>query len=135
MNITLESDYAIRIVLSLAQNKERCDAGKLSTQTGVPQRFALKILRKLVGAQILHSFKGIGGGYQLALSPNEISLADIISVIEGPYAISRCLSEEKGCPHPGGTCSENSCKVQKVFSEISLMVHQKLKSTTIDQLL
>lgn len=135
MNITLESDYAIRFVLILAQRKERCDAKTLSEQTGVPQRFALKILRKLVNAQLLCSFKGISGGYQLARPASEISLADIIAVIEGPYSLSRCLTQEDGCSHPGGGCSKEACKVQKVFGDISLMVHQKLESTTVDKLL
>ena len=135
MNITLESDYAIRFVLILAQREERCDAKTLSEQTGVPQRFTLKILRKLVNAQLLCSFKGISGGYQLARPASEISLADIIAVIAGPYSLSRCLTKEDGCSHPGGGCSKEACKVQKVFGDISLMVHQKLESTTVDKLL
>lgn len=134
MNITLESDYAIRIVLRLAQQNERCDAKTLAEQTGVPQRFALKILRKLVNAELLRSFKGISGGYQLARSASSISLADIIAVIEGPYTLSRCLNETDGCTHPGG-CSNEACKVQKVFGDISLLVHQKLESTTVDTLI
>lgn len=135
MKITLESDYAIRIVLRLAQYDGRCDAGTLSEQTGVPQRFALKILRKLVNAQILCSFKGISGGYQLARPASTISLSDIIAVIEGPYSISRCLTENDSCTHPDGGCSKEACKVQKVFGDISLMVHEKLKATTVDKLL
>jgi Rrf2 family protein len=136
MNITLESDYAIRIVVSLAQQKERCDAGKISELTGVPQRFALKILRKLVNAGLLCSFKGIGGGYQLQQDASRISLADIIEVIEGPYAISRCLNKANCCTHPNRTDGNTEpCKVQQVFGEISKMVNQKLQSTTVDKLL
>lgn len=135
MKITLESDYAIRIVLCLAQYEGRCDAGTLSEQTGVPQRFALKILRKLVNANLLCSFKGISGGYQLARPASEISLADIIAVIEGAFSLSRCLTEGNSCTHPSGGCSNEACKVQKVFGDISLMVHQKLEATTVDKLL
>ncbi len=135
MKITSESDYAIRIVLRLAECKGRCDAGTLSEQTGVPQRFALKILRKLVNAKLLCSFKGTSGGYQLARPANEISLADIITVIEGNFMFIRCLNEEECCTHPSGGCSKESCKVQKVFGDISMMVHKQLKETTIDTLL
>ena len=135
MKITLEADYAIRIVLHLAKEDGRCDAGLLSEKTGVPQRFALKILRKLVNAQILCSFKGISGGYQLARAPSDITLADIITVIEGPYAFSRCLTEHDSCTHPNAGCSQEACKIQKVFGDISVLVHQKLEATTIDKLL
>ncbi len=135
MKITSESDYAIRIVLRLAQCQARCDAATLSEQTGVPLRFALKILRKLVNARLLCSFKGTGGGYMLARPANEISLADIITVIEGNFTFIRCLNENDCCTHPDGGCSKESCKVQKVFGDISLMVHRRLTATTIDTLL
>ena len=135
MKITLESDYAIRIVLRLAQCDQRQDAKTLSEETGVPQRVALKILRKLVNAELLCSFKGISGGYRLNRPTKEISLADIISVIEGPFAFSRCLTQEDCCSHPDGGCRKEVCKVQQVFGDISLLVHQKLTATTIDTLL
>ncbi len=135
MKITLESDYAIRIVMRLAQQENRMDAGTLSQETGVPQRFALKILRKLVNADLLRSFKGISGGYQLNHPAHEISLADIIEVIEGPFAFSRCLTQDDCCSHPDGGCSKAECKVQQVFGDISLLVHQNLKATTVDTLL
>ena len=48
MHITLEADYAIRIVQVLAQNQRRLDAKTISEMTGVTLRFSLKILRKLV---------------------------------------------------------------------------------------
>ena len=52
MHITLEADYAIRIVQVLAQNQRRLDAKTISEMTGVTLRFSLKILRKLVAAGI-----------------------------------------------------------------------------------
>ena len=48
MHITLESDYAVRIVYCLAQNGGRMEAAAIAEQTGVTLRFSLKILRKLV---------------------------------------------------------------------------------------
>lgn len=61
MHITLEADYAIRIVQVLAQNQRRLDAKTISEMTGVTLRFSLKILRKLVAArhhQILQGHPG-----------------------------------------------------------------------------
>ena len=53
MNITLEADYAVRIVEMLANCAQRTDASQISEITHVPQRFALKILRKLVSADLV----------------------------------------------------------------------------------
>ena len=66
MHITLESDYAIRIVVFLAQQGKRADAKLISENTEVSLRFALKILRKLVSGGIIRSYKGTTGGYELA---------------------------------------------------------------------
>ena len=58
MHITLESDYAIRIMIFMAQQNRRVDAKTISESTGVTLRFSLKILRKLAGTKIVKSFKG-----------------------------------------------------------------------------
>jgi len=58
MHITLEADYAVRIVACLANHNTRLDAKTISDKTCVSLRFALKILRKLVSSKIVKSFKG-----------------------------------------------------------------------------
>ena len=63
MHITLETDYAVRIVYFLAQSGERVDAGRIAEETGVTLRFSLKILRKLVSGGVVMSYKGAKGGY------------------------------------------------------------------------
>ncbi len=99
MHMTLEADYAVRIVERLTLLKDRQDAKTLSEKTQVPLRFALKILRKLVSEGIVKSYKGTHGGYTLAKKPSEISLRQVIEAVEGPYMISRCLQGEYACGH------------------------------------
>lgn len=126
MHITLEADYAVRIVHYLAVEGKRTDAKAISRQTGVTLRFALKILRKLVVSGIVCSFKGTQGGYEIARPLEEISLKDVIETVEGPYALSRCIdSEDYVCTNPNGGCD---CSFQKVFADISDMVNEKLAS-------
>lgn len=129
MHITLESDYAVRIVIYLARQEKRVDANTISENTGVSLRFALKILRNLVACGIAKSFKGTQGGYELNKAPSEITLKELLEAVEGEYVFSRCL---------GGTCTNpNSptCKVRRVFNDITLTVRQKLDTVTVDQLL
>ena len=54
MRMTLEADYAVRIVECLTLQGKRCDASSISEQTEVPLRFSLKILRKLVQVPLRH---------------------------------------------------------------------------------
>lgn len=126
MHITLEADYAVRIVAFLARENTRCDASRISDATGVSLRFSLKILRNLVSAGIIKSFKGASGGYEINRPANEITLKDILYTIEGEYMFSRCL-EGTPCTNP----NSDSCKVQGVFRDISAMVNSKLASVTV----
>ena len=124
MHITLESDYAVRIVSCLAQSGGRMDAKKISGETGVTLRFSLKILRKLVTGGLVRSYKGTKGGYELARPANEISLCDVIEVVEGPFALSRCVGEQNySCNRDGGG---PSCRFRQVYAEISEEVRRRL---------
>ncbi len=123
MHITLEADYAIRIVSCLAKEHKRLDAKTISDGASVSLRFSLKILGKLVSSGVVKSFKGTSGGYELVKSAEEITFKDVIEAIEGKYFFSRCLSEEYGCNRG----MSGQCKVQKVFNEISTDVEKKLE--------
>ncbi len=130
MNLTLESDYAIRIVTYIGRSGKRVDASTIARETDVTLRFSLKILRKLVASGILCSFKGISGGYQLNRSADDITLKDIIEVVEGEYAFSRCVGADCGCNRNNAE-SASICKVRAIFEDISRDVNKKLENVTV----
>jgi Rrf2 family protein len=123
MHITLETDYAIRIVDLLAKNAAHVDAKSIADRTGVPHRYALKILRKLVAGEIVRSYKGARGGYELRKKPAKISLYDVVEIMEGEYKFSRCLEDDYNCSSKGGC----KCGYQAVFADISEQVRETLK--------
>ena len=132
MRITLESDYALRIVTALASVGELVDAKTLSDTTQVTLRFTLKILRKLVQGDFVSSVKGAKGGYKLKRAPEEITLRSVIEHIDGPIVIARCLDSE-------GICSLNrdktACIYHHIFDKISTDVAEKLGAVTIKDVL
>lgn len=99
MNITKEADYAMRVIfhLSLADEDEIISASTISEQQKIPSQFLLKILRKLRKADLIKSFMGVNGGYQLNKAPEEITLRDVIESIDGPIYLNRCLYNPKEC--------------------------------------
>lgn len=119
--MTLEADYAVRIVEFLTKNGGRCDAKSISDQTDIPQRFALKILRRLVADGMVCSFKGSKGGYTLARPAREITLCEVIESVEGTYMLSRCQKEEY-------SCGRNHCRLHKIYEKISEDVRRDLSS-------
>lgn len=146
MHITLETDYAIRILNVLAKKKLEMenvddtekrrfylDAKTISEKTDVPLRFALKILHKLVGGEIVKSYKGVYGGYELARELSELSLYDVVELVEGTYKFSRCLGDGYTCTCNSGD-KELPCAYRHVFSELSDEVNAFLKKQTFDKL-
>ena len=130
MYITLETDYAVRIVSYLADCNRRVDAKEIADKICVTHRYVLKIARNLCTAGIIKSYKGADGGYALAKSPSEITLLDILEAIEGPYKFSRCLNDP-------ALCSRNMsgrCCFQCAFSEITDKVTEMLSQYTIENL-
>lgn len=130
MHITLETDYAIRLIDYLAKNKKRFDAKTISENTDVPLRFSLKILRNLAANDMVKSFKGAKGGYELAVPTNELSLYDIVEAVEGTYMFSRCLDKHYNCTRSE---KELPCTYQRAFAHISNVVCEELKKLTFDQ--
>ncbi len=130
MYITQETDYAARIVLSLATATKRKDAKTISEETGVTLRFSLKILNKLVQSEIVKSYKGAKGGYELLKPTKDINLLDIIKVTQGEYKLFKCVDENYNC----NSNMSGVCRLQKEFSDISKETNEKLKGITFDKL-
>ena len=128
MFLNSETDYAIRIVSCLAESDKRVDALNISQQTGVTQRYALKILHKLTRAGIVKSYKGAKGGYMLVRPPEQITLYDVYEVICGPISVSKCESSSEACTHPKGVCYFRS-----TFEDVSLYMQESFKKATFSR--
>lgn len=132
MRITLESDYALRILTAMAGYDGVTDAKTISADTSVTIRFTLKILHKLVQGNLVQSFKGVNGGYKLKVSPENITLKNVIELIDGPIAIARCLDSEEGCSL---NCDKSACDYHHIFDIISIELASKLNKITIQDVI
>ena len=132
MRITLESDYALRILGALATHEDKIDAKTLSDEISVTPRFTLKILHKLVQNDWVISYKGVKGGYKLNIPPEKITLKMVIELIDGPIAISRCLESSECCSM---IQDKTSCIYHHIFDTISTDLAKKLNGITISDVL
>lgn len=132
MRITSESDYALRILASMAEHKEVVDAKTLASETSVTLRFTLKILHKLVTAGIVASYKGAKGGYKLNHAPEKVTLKMVIELIDGPIAIARCVDTTEACSL---NCDKTSCSLHHIFDYISFDIASKLDKITISDVI
>ncbi len=104
------TDYGVVIMSEMARIEGRVmTAPDLSLYTGLKVPTAAKILRLLAKNDLLVSIRGAHGGYRLDRKPTQISIAEIVRVLEGPVAVTSCVdtshddcSVEECCPMRGG---------------------------------
>lgn len=130
MRITHEADYAVRILAFLANTDQVVGAKEISARTGVTQRFTLKILHKLIGAAVVESFRGASGGYRLKRRPAELSLGEVIEIIDGPIQINHCLEGGYDCTRvEDKTC----CQFHHVFRDVNRRLRADLYDITMER--
>lgn len=130
MRITHEADYAIRVVYCLAEAGEKLSSKEIAEQSGITLWFALKILRKLILAGIVKSYKGSAGGYELNRPASEISLGELVECIDGPILITHCLSKEFDCSRVE---KKSDCTFRKVFLSVNRTIRQELYDVKMDR--
>ena len=87
MRVSAKAEYACAAMLELAVAYARgqtLTVRAIADAQGIPPGFLVQILLQLKGAGYVASTRGAAGGYRLARGPEEISVADVLSVIEGP---------------------------------------------------
>ncbi len=131
MYITQEADYAVRIILCLAKSQKRRDARSISEEVAVTLRFSLKILGKLSAAEIVQSYKGNKGGYELSRPAEAISLQEVLKAVDGPYSLSRCLQDGCNC-NRGAACN---CVFRKTLGKLSRYLNEELARVSFRDLL
>lgn len=99
MVITRATEYAIRALLFLAkQPRDEIVYKKDICQTqDITPAFLTKILQPLIKAGIVGSQRGVGGGFYLRKSPEEVTLLDVVKAQEGPLYLNQCLAREGVC--------------------------------------
>jgi Rrf2 family protein len=101
MKLSAKAEYACLAVLELALRHDRMEPVRLVEIAGpnaIPERFLVQILLQLKGAGYVTSARGAAGGYRLALEPREISVGDIVQVVEGPTASTVAEQEVNSSP-------------------------------------
>ncbi len=129
IRITKQTDYGIVLLTHLAVNAERQYAApELAAEARLPLPMASKILKLLARDGLLASHRGVKGGYSLARGAEEISMAEIITALEGPIAITECISVESDCSH------EALCPVRGNWQRINLAVRTALEGISLAEM-
>lgn len=132
MKLNQATDYAFRMILHMAMlpSGQKVTSGVLAEQEMIPERFLLKIMRSLIAAGIMKSFRGVDGGFALNREPKDISMLDVIRAVEGDTYLQRCLYDV-------GSCSKacmGQCAVNEAMSVVQAELVRQMESVTFDKL-
>lgn len=92
--ISKKAKYALKALKVLTQYEGQGPVliSRIAEEENIPKKFLEAILLELRNHGILFSRKGKGGGYKLRVSPDKISFAQVIRIIDGPIAPTSCVS-------------------------------------------
>ena len=131
MRLQITTDYAIRVILFMAQqNGEVFAAEATAKKLGMTYSYFNKVASKIRMAGFLKSVQGPGGGYRIAKNPADITLYDIIQVMEGDISINRCLDEDSFCSRN----ATQTCPVHKTLEALQNQMIDMLRSVRISDL-
>ena len=140
MNLSKRGEYGLRAMIDLVTTlkaQEGHPAGgvvqikDIAERQKIPAKFLEQILLTLKNAGLLRSRMGVGGGYYLGKPASEISLGQIVRVLDGPLAPIRCVSqtayEACGCP------DEQTCGLRLVMYDVRNAIANILDYTTLSE--
>jgi Rrf2 family protein len=132
MKVSAKTEYACIAMMELAAqygSSEPVRIRKIAERHGVPPRFLVQILLQLKGAGLVASVRGAAGGYHLIKLPQEVSLGQVMEVIEG-------AGEENGQPTSAASPDSPAVKVlQQAWKEVTDVQRKMLEGITLADLL
>ena len=129
--LSITADHALRAVLLLARipadHAMRADA--IAESIGAPRNYLAKTLNALAKAGIVRSSRGPFGGFSLAVSPRELTIARVTQLFDERPRTGACLLKKSRCD------ADNPCSAHNTWTAITASALHAIEHTTISQLL
>jgi len=127
IRMSKQTDYGVLLLTQFATDPEglTLSARELADRASLPLPMVSKILKVLTRAGLLVSVRGARGGYMLARRPDRITVTDVISALDGPFAMTECVDA------PGDCRQESSCPVRTNWHLINQTVRKALDNITL----
>jgi len=134
MKITFKGDYALKAILDLSF---RYDEGgivpisDIASRQNIPVKYLEQIMLVLKGAGLVESKRGLGGGFVLRRRPDQITVGQVLRLLEGPIEPIAC-----GRPKHDGTCGEEStCAFREIWLKVTDAITGIVDQVTFSQIM
>ncbi len=131
MRLTRAGEYAVRCTLYLsAQGKgEVVSRKEIAKAMDMPNQFLSKVAQQLARAGFIEIIQGAKGGYRLLVSPEKLTLLEVVEAVMGKIYLNDCIMNS-------GSCFRNlTCGVHLVWEKAKNQLRETLREATFDKLL
>lgn len=131
--LSKRAKYAIKALLYLHQNRASTpiSAKIIAQEELIPYKFLENILRELRQNKLITSERGAEGGYKFLKDPEDITVADVMRIVDGPIALIPCVSENfyEKCNE---CVDETTCRIRKLFNNLRNEMLPVLSKSIVD---
>lgn len=126
MNTSKKTDYALHALIIMARNKNfEYSASELAEIENVSASYLAKVMQTLSKYNIVRSSEGKTGGYKLNRKAEDITIAEIVEILEEKENVFDCVDKVHGC------IIKDRCKIHAVFKEAYQAMMKRLRKTSI----
>ena len=128
MHLTTQTDYGLRTLMYLTAVKSRATVGEIADLFGISVHHVAKVVNQLSRFGFARTIRGIGGGIELAQSPDSIRVGDVIEKFEGGLHLLECVGRDNVC------VIEDCCRLKRVLAEAERIQRDYLNSVTLAEI-
>lgn len=127
LRLSKMADYAGVVMVRIAMQPHHVHtATSLSAELCLPKATVAKCLKTLAKHEVLVSQRGVNGGYMLARDAGDISIAEVITAMEGPVQMASCANGHTGC------CNvEQTCPMRGGWDDINADIYKLLQGRSL----
>jgi len=130
LRVSRLADYASVVMACLARHPgEVLPAAQVGAETHLEAPTVSKLLKRLAQAGLVDSFRGAAGGYRLARSAKDISLAEIVEALDGPIGLTECSLGHAGCKR------QSFCAVSRDWQGVGATIDNALRGVSLADML
>ena len=132
MKLSTKGRYGLRALVDLAlhERKEPVSLSSIAKRQDISEGYLEQLMRKLKGAGVIESVRGVQGGYRLKKTPGEISVGEVLRALEGDVRPVDCSGFLEG-----GCDRSDSCVTKYIWKKINDSVQSAVDGTTLLELL
>ena len=131
MKLSTRSRYGTRMMLDMAKhcNEGPIQLGEIARRVDVSVKYLEQLIIPLKKADYVKSLRGAKGGHMLSRAPDEITVGEIVDVLEGGINLTDCVGNPEVCE------KHKDCLTRSIWEEATKAIYEKLNSITLAEII